>query len=307
MLKENILETIGDTPLIRLSRLEKKLNVEGELYAKLEYYSPGFSKKDRIAKYMLEIAIKEGKLKPGQTVIEKTSGNTGIALAAACSILGYPFVAVMSSGNSKERIRMIEDFGGKVVLVPQDQTSEKNKVNNKDLELVEREYRKLIKELDAFAIDQFENENNPDTHYLYTGKEIIDDLPEVDAFVDYVGTGGSFVGISRRLKEHAPSVKCCIVVPDKQNHIIQGGGYFKEIPFLNEDLLDDTIVVSEQDALMGMEYLARYEAISSGISTGANVMAAIKFLKENKNKKVVFLVNDISLKYNSIIEAKKLM
>ena len=110
MIKNSILDTIGNTPLVRLSRLEKALNLDGELYAKIEYYSPGLSKKDRIAKYMIEKAIREGKLRKGQTVIEKTSGNTGIALAAVCSVLGYPFVAVMSSGNSKERVKMIEDF-----------------------------------------------------------------------------------------------------------------------------------------------------------------------------------------------------
>ena len=196
MLKESILDTIGNTPLIRLSRLEKALNIDGELYAKIEYYSPGLSKKDRIAKYMVEKAINEGSLKKGQTVIEKTSGNTGIALAAVCSVLGYPFVAVMSRGNSEERVRMIEEFNGKVVLVDQDPSSEKNKVSNKDLELVDKEYKRLIKELDAYPINQFDNEDNPLTHYLYTGKEILEDLNSIDVFVDYMGTGGSLCGVS---------------------------------------------------------------------------------------------------------------
>ena len=305
MLKENIFETVGDTPLVRLSRLEKQLNLKGELYAKIEYYSPGFSKKDRIAKYMLETAINEGKLHKGQTVIEKTSGNTGIALAGMCSVLGYPFVAVMSSGNSRERARMIEEFGGKVVIVNQDASSEINKVNNRDLELVDKEYRKLIKELDAYPVNQFDNEDNPRTHYLYTGKEIIDDLPSIDAFVDYVGTGGSFVGIAKRLKEYNSHIDCCMITPNKENHMIQGGGYFREIPFLDEKLIDDIIEVSEEEAFEGMRHLAQYEAISAGISTGANLMGAIKYLNKNKNKKVVFLVNDISLKYNSLLEAKK--
>ena len=306
MIKQSILDTIGNTPLVRLSRLEKQLNIEGELYAKIEYYSPGLSKKDRIAKYMIEKAIEEGKLKPGQTIIEKTSGNTGIALAAVCSVLGFPFMAVMSSGNSKERVRMIEDFNGKVVLVPQDKSSEKNKVNNKDLELVDKEYRKLIKELDAYPVDQFDNVDNPNTHYLYTAKEIIDDLKDVDAFVDYLGTGGTFQGISKRLKEFNKDILCCSVVPDSKEHLIQGGGYFKEISFLDNSLVDQEIVVSEEEAFLGMSYLAKYEAICGGISSGANLYGAIKLLKENKNKKVVFLINDISLKYNSLIEAKKI-
>lgn len=305
MIKDSILDTIGNTPLIRLSRIEKKLKIEGELYAKIEYYSPGLSKKDRIAKYMIEKAIKEGKLKKGQTVIEKTSGNTGIALAAVCSVLGYPFIAVMSKGNSKERVKMIEDFNGKVVLVDQDKSSKKNKVNNNDLELVDKEYKRLIKELDAYPVDQFDNIDNPNTHYLYTGQEIIDDLMDVGAFVDYLGTGGTFQGVSKRLKEHNKDILCCSVVPDSKEHLIQGGGYFKDISFLDNDLIDKTIVISEEEAFLGMEYLSKYESICGGISSGANLFGAIKLLQENKNKKVVFLINDISLKYNSLIEAKK--
>lgn len=305
MLKDSILDTIGNTPLVRLSRLEKVLNLKGELYAKIEYYSPGLSKKDRIAKYIIEKAIKEGKLKKGQTVIEKTSGNTGIALAAVCCVLGYPFVAVMSKGNSKERVKMIKDFNGKVVLVNQDESSKENMVSNKDLELVDKEYKRLIKELDAYPVDQFDNFDNPNTHYLYTGKEIIEDLDEVDGFVDYVGTGGTFVGVSKRLKEHNKDIICCQIVPDKKEHIIQGGGYFKDIPFLEENLSDKTIIVSQEEAIKGMEYLSKYEAICGGISSGANLIGAIKLIKENDKKKVVFIINDISLKYNSIIEAKK--
>lgn len=305
MIKDSILDTIANTPLIRLSRIEKELNLSGELYAKIEYYSPGLSKKDRIAKYMIEKAIKEGKLKKGQTVIEKTSGNTGIALAAVCSVLGYPFVAVMSKGNSKERVKMIEDFNGKVVLVDQDKESEANKVNSKDLELVDKEYKKLIKELDAYPLDQFDNFDNPNTHYLYTAKEILDDLDDIDGFVDYLGTGGTFAGVSKRLKEHNKNIMCSPIIPNKKDHIIQGGGYFKEIPFLDNNLYDKTIVIDEDEALKGMKYLAKYEAICGGISSGANLMGAINLIKDYNKKKVVFLVNDISLKYNSIIEAKK--
>ena len=305
MLKESILDTIGNTPLIRLSRLEKVLNIKGELYAKIEYYSPGLSKKDRIAKYMIEKAIKEGKLKEGQTVIEKTSGNTGIALAFVCSILGYPFVAVMSKGNSLERVRMREDFNGKVVLVDQDETSKPNMVTKKDLELVDKEYRRLIQELDAYPVDQFNNEENPECHYMYTAKEIIEDLPTIDAFVDYIGTGGTFCGISKRLKEYNKEIICCSVIPSNEDHIIQGGGYFKEIPFLSTYMLDEELVVSDKEAIEGMDLLAKYEGICAGISSGANLFGALKLIKEKENIKVVFLINDVSLKYNSLIQAKK--
>lgn len=305
MIKESILDTIGNTPVIRLSRLEKVLNLKGELYAKIEYYSPGLSKKDRIAKYMIEKSIKEGKLKKGQTVIEKTSGNTGIGLAVVCSVLGYPFVAVMSRGNSEERVRMIEAFNGKVVLVDQDKNSIKNKVSNKDLELVDREYKRLIKELDAYPVNQFDNEDNPDSHYLLTGEEIVKDLPDVDIFVDYIGTGGSFCGISKRLKENNPNVISYIIEPEKEDHIIQGGGYLKDIPFLDDSLVNGKIVISEEEALNAMDLLSRYEGICGGISSGANLSGAIKAIEKHEGKKVVFLVNDVFLKYNSIIETKK--
>ena len=301
MLKDSMLDTIGNTPLVRLSRLEKALDVHGELYAKIEYYSPGLSKKDRIAKYMLMKAIKEGKLKKGQTVIEKTSGNTGIALAFVCAILGYPFVAVMSEGNSKERVKMIEDFNGKVVLVKQDESSKEYVVTNKDLELVDKEYRRLIKELNAYPVDQFDNYDNPLTHYEETSLEIIEDLPSIEAFVDYIGTGGSFCGVAKRLKEHNHDIVCAVVVPDKKEHIIQGGGYFKEISFLQDYYIDESINVSENEAIEAMKHLSKYEGICGGISSGANLSGAIKLLKKYPDKKVVFLINDISLKYNSIL------
>ena len=169
------------------------------MYAKVEYYSPGLSKKDRIAKYIIEKAIREGKLKKGQTVIEQTSGNTGIGLALVCSVLGYPFVAVMSKGNSIERVKMIEAFGGKVELV--DKVSDSEGVSSSDMGAVEKRFKELKEELNAFAVDQFNNKDNAWAHYYTTGEEILKDLKNVDVFVDYVGTGGSFVGVSKRLKE----------------------------------------------------------------------------------------------------------
>lgn len=305
MLKNNILETIGNTPLVRLSRLEKLLGINGELYAKIEYYSPGLSKKDRIAKYMLDKAIDEGNLKKGQVVVEKTSGNTGIALAAVCAVYGFPFIAVMSKGNSKERVKMIESFNGKVVLVDQHEDSKPHSVTEKDLELVDKTYRKIINDLDAYGVDQFDNLDNPECHYYTTAEEIIADLPTLTGFVDYVGTGGTFAGISKKLKEYNNEIICAMVEPDKRDHIIQGGGYFKNIPFLDNEYSYKSIIVSEEEAIQGMNYLSGCEAICAGVSSGANLIGAIKLINENPNSKVVFLINDISLKYNSIIESKK--
>ena len=297
MIFNSVLDTIGNTPLVRLNNIEKKYKVDGELYAKVEYYSPGLSKKDRIAKYIIEKAIKEGKLKKGQTVIEQTSGNTGIGLALVCSILGYPFIAVMSKGNSVERVRMIEAFGGKVELV--DKVSTGEGVTKEDMEKVEARFKELTKELNAFPVNQFSNEDNAWAHYYSTGEEIIRDLKNVDIFVDYVGTGGSFVGISKRLKEDHDCL-CYKVVPSQKNHSIQGGGYFKEIPFEQEGLCDGEITVTSEESIILAEDLAKLEGLYVGISSGANLSAAIKILCKNPNKKVVFLLNDVGLKYLSV-------
>ncbi len=297
MIYDDALEIIGSTPLVKLSKIVEKYELKGEIYAKVEYYSPGLSKKDRIAKYIIEKAIRENKLKKGQTVIEQTSGNTGIGLALVCSILGYPFIAVMSEGNSIERVKMIEAFGGKVEIVKQ--KSKHTGVSKDDMDLVERRFKELTKELNAFPVSQFSNEDNAWAHYYGTGKEILDDLKDVDVFVDFVGTGGSFVGISQRLKEDCDCL-CYKVIPDKESHSIQGGGYFKEIPFEEEDLCDGEIVVSSEEAKEGMEELAKV-GLYAGISSGANLMGALKVLKNNPNKKVVILLNDVGLKYLSVM------
>lgn len=298
MIYNNMLETIGNTPLVRLKNIEKKYNLEGKLYAKVEYYSPGLSKKDRIAKYIIEKAIKEGKLKKGQTVIEQTSGNTGIGVALVCALLGHPFVAVMSKGNSIERVKMIEAFGGKVELVQQQEEHEG--VSSGDMALVEKRFKELAAELEAFPVNQFNNVDNAMAHYYTTGKEIVDDLEHVDAFVDYVGTGGSFVGVSKRLKEVC-DCKCFKVVPDGENHLIQGGGYFKDISFEEESLCDGEIIVSSKEAIEGMKELSKLEGIYGGISSGANLKAAIDLL-EKDYKNVVFLINDVGLKYLSVLD-----
>jgi len=297
MVFDSALNIIGNTPLVRLDRIVKKYNLKGEIYAKVEYYSPGLSKKDRIAKYIIEKAIREGELKKGQTVIEQTSGNTGIGLALVCSILGYPFIAVMSKGNSIERVKMIEAFGGKVELV--DKVSKDKGVSKEDMEKVEKRFKELTEELNAFPVSQFSNKDNAWAHYYSTGEEILCDLKDVDIFVDFVGTGGSFVGVSKRLKDDHNCL-CYKVIPDSYNHQIQGGGYFKEIPFEDENLCDGEIVVSSKEALEGKDELTKIEGLYAGISSGANLKAAIKVLKENEGKKVVILLNDVGLKYLSV-------
>jgi len=229
------IEAIGDTPLVELSRLTKGLG--GRILAKLDYLNPGFSKKDRIARQIIEDAEAEGRLKPGQTVVELTSGNTGTGLAIICGIKGYPFAAVMSKGNSMERARMMSALGAEVVLVDQLPDSKPGQVSGGDLELVEREAQRIVAERKAFRADQFRLADGFRAHYLHTGPEFIRQSEgAIDAFCDFVGTGGSFAGCAAAFKEHNPLIRCFVVGPDGAaalagepvtypNHRIQGGGF----------------------------------------------------------------------------------
>src|SRR5512139_791839 len=167
----SVLGAIGNTPLVELSRLARGL--EGRILAKLEYLNPGFSKKDRIALQMIEEAEAEGKLKPGQTVVELTSGNTGTGLSIVCGVKGYPFVAVMSKGNSTERARMMKAFGAEVILIDHLPESKPGQVSGGDLALVEEAARRITQERHAFRADQFHLESSSRGHYLHTAPEIL--------------------------------------------------------------------------------------------------------------------------------------
>jgi cysteine synthase A len=197
--------------------------------------------------------------------------------------LALPFLRV----NIKERFSLFEgifsDCG----------------VSKEDMELVEKRFKELTKELHAYPVNQFNNEDNAWAHYYSTGEEIINDLKDVDVFVDYVGTGGSFVGVGKRLKDDHDCL-CYKVVPSEKEHSIQGGGYFKDIPFEEDNLCDGEIEVSSEEAIEGMKELAQIEGIYGGISSGANLKAALKVLQEKPNKKIVFLINDVGLKYLSV-------
>ena len=308
---KSILETIGHTPLIEISRLTR--NLTGRILAKIEYFNPGFSKKDRIALQTIIDAEESGILKSGQTVIELTSGNTGTGYAIVCALKGYPFIAVMSKGNTKERARMMAAFGAKVVLVDQARGSPPNQVSGEDLALVERETQRLTTELDAFRADQFELDGNWRSHYLNTAKEILEQTSgEIDAFCDFVGSGGSFAGISKALKEFNPKIKCYIVEPKSaailagrpitnQSHKIQGGGYsMPSLKFLQNVIVDGYIQITDEEAIQTARQLAEKEAIFGGFSSGANVAAALHLIKgELKGKTVVCLMCDSGLKYLS--------
>ena len=305
------IEAIGNTPLIDLSRISRE--IDGHILAKLEYFNPGYSKKDRIARQIIDDAETSGELKPGQTVVELTSGNTGTGLAIVCGIKGYPFVAVMSKGNSVERARMMSALGAEVVLVDQLPESVPGQVSGADLELVEQETRKIAEARMAFRADQFNLMSNFRAHYLNTGPEIIRQSGgEIDLFCDFAGTGGSFAGCAAALKEHNSQIKCFLVEPDGAailagepvtypNHRIQGGGYaMADLPLLNPELIDGYLKVSDGQAIEMARRLAREEGIFAGFSSGANLAAAMELLKlEFKGKTAVVLICDSGLKYLS--------
>lgn len=305
------IEAIGDTPLVELSRLTR--GMEGRILAKLEYLNPGFSKKDRIARQMIEDAEAEGRLQPGQTVVELTSGNTGTGLAIVCGVKGYKFVAVMSKGNSPERARMMSALGAEVVLVDQLPESKPGQVSGGDLALVEAEAQRITKERGAFRADQFHLESHPRAHYLHTGPEIIrQSNGEFDLFCDFIGTGGSFAGCARAFKEYNPAIQCYIVEPagaavyagqplTNPNHRIQGGGYSMPVlPLIDRRHIDGYLQVTDEEASRFARRLAREEGIFAGFSSGANVAAAIQLLEgEFRGRTVVVLLSDSGLKYLS--------
>ncbi len=305
------IDAIGDTPLVELCRLTA--GIEGRILAKLDYLNPGFSKKDRIARQIIEDAEADGRLQPGQTVVELTSGNTGTGLAIVCGVKGYPFVAVMSKGNSMERARMMSALGAEVVLVDQLPGSKPGQVSGGDLELVEQRAQRLVVERDAFRADQFRLAGNFRAHYLHTGPEFIRQSGgAIDAFCDFAGTGGSFAGCAAAFKERNPSIQCFVVEPDGAavlagegvtypNHRIQGGGYaMADLPLLRREHIDGYLKVTDTEAIHVARRLAREEGIFAGFSSGANVAAALHLLQTTlAGKTIAVLMCDSGLKYLS--------
>lgn len=307
----SVLEAIGETPLVELSRIAHGL--QGRIVAKLEYLNPGFSKKDRNARQMIEDAEAQGTLKPGQTVVELTSGNTGTGLSIVCAVKGYPFVAVMSKGNSMERARMMSALGAEVVLVDQLPDSTPGQVSGGDLELVEGEAQRIVHERNAFRADQFRLASSARAHYLHTGQEILRQSGgSIGAFCDFTGTGSSFSGCAAAFKEHDPSIQCFVIEPvgaavlagepvTQPNHRIQGGGYsMTDLPLLRPEHIDGYIQVTDEVAMRTARRLAKEEGIFAGFSSGANVAAALELLSGRwAGKTVAVLLCDSGLKYLS--------
>lgn len=310
---KSIVETIGNTPMVELAKMVRTRDLDGRLLVKCEYMNPGFSKKDRIALEMLRESKQSGALKPGQTVVELTSGNTGTGLAIACQALGHRFVAVMSKGNSIERARMMQALGAEVVLVDQVSGSPPNQVSGSDLALVESRARALTSQLAAFRCDQFYLEGNVLAHERHTGPEIWCQSEEnVDVFLDFAGTGGSFTGVMRFLKRKNPRIRGYIVEPESAaalagcvvenaSHKIQGGGYsMTELPLLDRSLVDGYLQVADSAACESARALAKEAGLFVGYSSGANLAAALQLLGTREaDKTIAFLAADSGLKYLS--------
>jgi cysteine synthase A len=306
----SVLEAIGHTPMVNLSRMTRGL--EGKIFAKLEYLNPGFSKKDRAALQMIVEAEQSAALAPGQTVVELTSGNQGTGLSIVCALKGYPFVAVMSKGNSMERARMMRALGAEVVLVDQVPGGIPGQVSGADLERVEQVARQLTVERHAFRADQFRNQGNVHAHEFHTAEEMWQQSAgQIDVFVDFAGSGGTFVGCAKGLKKHKPGIRCYLIEPklapylaggavSNPSHQIQGGGYNMELPFLERALVHDYLQVSDERAIAVTRELARREGIFAGFSSGANVAAALDLLGEReKGATIALTINDSGLKYLS--------
>jgi cysteine synthase A len=312
-LLNSVVEAIGRTPLVRLDRLTRAHGVEGSILAKLDYLNPGFSKKDRAARGIIEEAERDGTLCPGQTVVELTSGNMGTGLAIVCAIKGYPFVAVMSKGNSEERGRMMRALGAEVVLVDQLPNSVSGQVSGGDLELVDQAAKRITAERSAFRADQFNRDGNWLAHYRTTGPEIWNESGgSLDAFVDFIGSGGTYAGVTKALKERDRNIRCYVVEPvgaaavaggdvSQPEHPIQGGGYaMTDLAFMRGVPVDGYLRVSGQEAKLTAQMLAAHEGIFGGFSSGANAAAALQLLSgELRNKTIGIVICDSGLKYLS--------
>ncbi|UCC31441.1 MAG: cysteine synthase family protein [Phycisphaerales bacterium] len=302
-------QAIGNTPLIELQRLCADL--DGTVLAKCEFMNPGGSKKDRIAKQMIDDAEARGLLSPGQTIVEVTSGNTGCGLAIVCAVRGYRFVSVMSQANSVERVRMMKVLGAEVLLVDQASDSPRGQVSPKDLDLVEEAADDYVKKHGAVRVDQFRWESNKRAHYDGTGREIWEQSDgQVDAFVEFVGTGGTFAGVSAALKERNPGIRCYIVEPASASyfgcqeylgpHRIAGGGYARDLALIDHSLVEDYVPVDDDTAIKMARRMAGEEGLFVGTSSGANTAAAMKLLSEReRGSRIVVVLTDTGLKYLS--------
>ena len=290
MLYPNIIEAIGNTPLVELQRLSPSKDVR--FFAKLEGQNPTGSIKDRIAKYMIEAAERSGELTPGRTILEPTSGNTGISLAMICRLKGYKLKVVMPESVSEERTQLLKAFGAEIVY------SDGLKGTNGSIAVAQEI---AAQEPDYLMLYQYGNEANPRAHYETTGPEILRDLPETDVFVAGLGTGGSLTGVGHYLKEQRPDVKIVACVPHPGD-LVQGLRSLDEgfiPPVLDESVLDGKIVVDSPTSFAATKELTQQEGIFAGISSGAVLRTAQRVAERLDHGNIVLLLADGGWKYLS--------
>ena len=300
MLVKNLVELVGNTPLMELTKIEEKYALKGKIFAKIEYFNPAGSIKDRIAMQMILDAEEEGKLKKGATIIEPTSGNTGIGLAAIGVARGYKVIIVMPESMSLERRKLVQAYGAELVLTEA----------AKGMKGAIAKANELLEEIEGSVIlGQFDNPSNPKVHYLTTGPEIYKDLNgNVDALVAGVGTGGTISGVGKYLKEQNKNTKVFAVEPlasavlsgEKPGpHMIQGIGAGFIPNTLDTNIYDEIIKVANEDAIAFGKMISRTEGILVGISSGAALFAAVELAKkeEFKGKNIVVVLPDNGDRY----------
>ncbi|MBQ2100928.1 MAG: cysteine synthase A [Lachnospiraceae bacterium] len=299
---EKLTDLIGKTPILRLNRFAAAENLQAEILAKLEWYNPAGSLKDRVANYMIADAEEKGLLKKGSVIIEPTSGNTGIGLAAVAAAKGYRVIIVMPDSMSKERQNLLKAYGAEIVLTPGAGGMKAAIAKAKELAELNQH---------AFIPGQFTNSANPKAHYETTGPEIYRDTDgNVDFLVAGVGTGGTLSGAGKYLKERNPGVQVIAVEPKDSpllsegkvgTHKLQGlgAGFFPLT--LDTEIYDDVIVVTTEQAFQTADKLAKTEGVLAGISSGAALYAAKKLAEkpENKGKRIVVILPDNGDRYLS--------
>ncbi|MCQ2594148.1 MAG: pyridoxal-phosphate dependent enzyme [Treponemataceae bacterium] len=305
----SIVELVGNTPLLRLNRFEEELGIEANILAKLEYFNPTSSIKDRIAVAMIEDAEAAGKIKKGGFFAETTSGNTGISLAAFATVKGYKFQPYMSKNVSEERSKVIRAYGAD--LVYQEDVPEAKKAldeNNGDFVAGTAAIKKKLAEQGVFVMNQMFNPKNPGGHYESTGKEIWEDTDgKVDVLVSSVGTGGTISGTGRYLKEKNPDIKIIAVEPAAGEFDITGIHRFSDVPEnhfpgnLDRAVYDEVITAPQDEAKKAAREVARTDGILVGVSSGAALYAAKLLAKrpEYKGKNIAVILPDTGLRYLS--------
>ncbi len=295
---QNVTQIIGNTPLIRLNKLSDFLGVE--IVAKCEFLNPSGSVKDRAALFMIEEAKKSGQLKTDTTIIEPTSGNTGIALASICASLGIKLILTMPESMSLERRNILKAYGAKLELTPKEKGMQGS---------IDRAYELKEKIPNSIILQQFENQANKKAHQKTTAPEIEKDTDgEFDYFVSVIGTGGTFTGCSKYFKEKIENIKCIAVEPTNSailsgnspaTHKIQGigAGFIPEI--VDISLIDEVITVNDEEAFLQAQNLAKDEGLLVGISSGANISASIMIAQKYAPKRIVTILPDTGERYLS--------